>query len=90
MITENQYNIYIEDNKITHENAALAYNTSNDYYYYGPYSGEYKLNFGGFETSVKNGDDFFFNIIDGKVSLLYYDHVCTESDGLPGEDGYTF
>ena len=90
MITKGQYNVYIEDNKITYESASLAYNTSNDYYYYGPYSGEYKLNFGGFETSMKNGNTFFFNIIDNKVVLLHYNHVCTESDGLLGERWYSF
>lgn len=90
MLTKGQFNIYIENDKITYEHAALAYNTSNDYYYYGPYSGEYKLNFGGFETTMKNGDNFFFNIMDGKVVLLHFNHICTESDGLPGENGYKF
>lgn len=89
-IYKSQYNVYINDNKITYEYAALAYNTQHGYYYYGPYSGEYKLNFGGFDSSIRNGDNFFFNIIDNKVALLHFDDVFTESDGFPGEYGYIF
>lgn len=89
-IYKSQYNVYINDNKITYEYAALAYNTQHGYYYYGPYSGEYKLNFGGFDSSIRNGDNFFFNIIDNKVALLHFDGVFTESDGFPGEYGYIF
>ena len=84
------YNVYIEDDKITYEYAALAYNSVNDYYYYGPYSGEYKLNFGEIEANTEYDGNFFFNIIDGEVTLLHFDNVCTKSDGLPGEDGYEF
>ncbi len=90
MITKNQYNVYIEDDKITYEYAALAYNSVNDYYYYGPYYGEYKLNFGEIEADTEYDGNFFFNIIDGEVTLLHFDNVCTKSDGLPGEDGYEF
>ena len=89
-LSKNQYNIFIEDNIITYEYAALRFGTENDYYYYEPKSGEYSLNFGGFDTSVGQGNSFFFNIIDGKAVLLRYDHLCTESDGLPGENGYSF
>ena len=84
-------NIYINNGKMTSESASLAYGSTNgEYYYYGPYQGSYTLNFGGFDTDMFHGSEWFFNIIDGKITLLNFDNVCTPSDNLPGEAGYKF
>ncbi len=90
-ITKSEHNIFIDEDKITYENATLAYNSNSEYYYYGPYTGEYKLKFGGFDTTMEErGNRLYFTILDNKVTLLYYNHACTSSDGLPGKDGYSF
>ena len=84
-------NIYIGEDSLEYEHACTAYGYSNgEYYYYGPYTGTYTLGVGSFETEMKHGHEWFFNIIDGKVVVLHYTHVCTPSDKLPGEDGYSF
>lgn len=89
-ISKSEYNIFIEDDKITFEYATLAYNSNSEYYYYGPYNGEYKLKFGGFDTTMEKGNRLYFTILDNKVTLLYYSQAFTSSDGLPGKDGYSF
>ena len=89
--TSTEKNIHIEDRTLTSEKASLANgSTSGEYYYYGPYTGSYKLTFGGFDTDMSHGSEWFFNIIKGEVTLLNYDQVCTRSNGLPGENGYSF
>ena len=91
--SKNEYNIFFDNGKVVSESAALAnnpYYPDGYYNYFGPYEGTYKLNFGGFDTEIMHGGDWFFNIIGGKVTVLYYDHVGTPSDGLPGQNGYSF
>ena len=84
-------NIFIDNGKVISESASLANgSTTGEYYYYGPYQGTYTLNFGGFDTDMSHGNEWFFNIIDGKVTLLNHDHICTPTDKLPGENGYSF
>ena len=86
---ETERNIYFKDGKVKAEWASEAMGGFG-YYYYGPDSGSYKLNFGGFDTDMRHGSEYFFNIIDGKVTILHYDTVGKPSDGFPGEDGYKF
>lgn len=89
----NEYNIQIDNGNISSESASEAIGYGNGaYYYYGPYTGTYTLNFGGFDTDMYHGKDYFFNIIDGEVKLLHFDTVCSRSDitQFPGEDGYSF
>ena len=89
--TVSDKSILFDDGKVVSEKASLAYGSTNgDYYYYGPYEGNYTLNFGGLDTDMSHGNEWFFNIIDGKVVVLNYDHVCQPSEKLPGEDGYQF
>lgn len=84
-------NIYFNSGSVVSEKASEAQGYDDgSYYYYGPYEGTYTINFGGFDTEMSHGSEWFFNIIDGKVTVLNYDHICTPSDGLPGEDGYSF
>lgn len=91
MKTVTDKSILFENGKVTSEKASLANgSTSGEYYYYGPYTGTYKLNFGGLDTDMSHGNEWFFNIIDGKVVIINYDHVCSPSNGLPGENGYSF
>lgn len=61
-----------------------------DYYYYGPYEGSYTLGIGFFETDLFKGSNWYFNIIDGVPTVLYYEHVCVPADGFAGENGYSF
>lgn len=89
--TVTEHNIHINNGDLYYERAALAAGgTNGEYYYYGPYQGTYTLNFGGFDTDMMHGNEWFFNIINGKVILLHFDSVCTPTDKLPGEDGYKF
>jgi hypothetical protein len=91
MKTVTDKSISFDNGKVVSEQASLANgSTSGDYYYYGPYEGTYTLNFGGLDTEMYRGGEWFFNIIDGTVTILNYDHICSPSDGLPGENGYSF
>lgn len=88
--TKGEYNFYIKNDKIKYEHAAIAWSSDEYYYYYGPYSGSIKIQFGGFDTDVFNGVLYGFNIISGKPTLMYLDHPCksVKLKKLPGEDGY--
>ena len=80
--------IYFNNGEVKSESAS---GNNYGYYYYGPYSGKYTINFGGFDTEMRHGGEYFFNIIDGKVAVLNFDHVLSpSSNGFPGEDGYSF
>lgn len=87
--------VHIEGNTITSEKASAAANGARgDYYWYGGegYSASYQLNFGGFDTTMRHGKEWFFNVIDGKATLIYYGEVCSPAEitELPGEKGYSF
>ena len=87
----NTYYLFVDHGTLKSENAAEAVDgTDGEYYYYGPYEGTYTLGTGGFITEMRHGGDWFFNIIDGKPTILHYDTVCTPADGFPGRDGYYF
>jgi hypothetical protein len=83
--------ISFDNGKVVSEQASLASdgNRSVLLYYYGPYEGTYTLNFGGIDTEMSHGNEWFFNIIDGTVTILNYNNICTPSDGLPGVNGYS-
>ena len=60
-------------------------------FYFGPYEGSYTLNFGGFDADFMHAYNWFYNIIDGEVTLLRYDRELSRTDaGLPGQYGYSF
>lgn len=87
--------VYIDGNTITSEKASAALNgAAGDYYWYGGdgYSASYQLDFGSFDTTMRHGSEWFFNVIDGKATLLHYNMVCSPADisKLPGENGYSF
>lgn len=83
--------IYINNGKLTSESACEGYNLKKgQYYYYGPYLGNYTLNFGGFDSDIWDANRWFFNIINGKATLLHYDNVCSPATKLPGKNGYKF
>ena len=89
--SESEYNIQFDHGTVRSERAVLAWGyTNGEYYYYGPYQGSYTVGFGTFETEMDHGEDWFFNIIDGKAVILYFDGICQPADGLPGENGYSF
>ena len=86
---------HIEGNVITTEFAASALGgRPGDYYWYGGdgYTGSFQLNFGGFDSEARDAEDWFFNVINGKAVLLYFDSVCTPVNitKLPGQYGYSF
>ncbi len=64
--------------------------SSGEYYYYGPYDGSYTLGIGCFETEMRHGHTWFYNIIEGTPTIFNYEQKCTAADGLPGEKGYSF
>ena len=90
-----QYTIQIDNGSVTSESVAESAFSSDEFFYYGPaydpaYQSTYILNFGGFDTEMIHGNNWFWNIINGTVTLLHYDSVCTPTDGFPGEYGYTW
>lgn len=83
--------LLVDHGTLKSENATeAADSTDGEYYYYGPYEGSYKLGLGGFITEMSHGNNWFFNIIDGKPAILYYYTVCEPADGFPGRYGYYF
>lgn len=85
--------LYINNGSITYEEANQGYNLpSNQYYYSGPYTSTYKLEFGYLKTSFTylEGQNWYWNIINGKATPLNWDHVCTPTNKLPGRNGYKF
>lgn len=90
--SNSKYNAYFHDGIFEYESASEAYGYNDgSYYYYGPYKDSYTLGLGNFETDIHNGSQWFFNIIDGEVKLMHFDHVFSKvSSGMPGEDGYSF
>lgn len=91
-LSVSKYNAYIHDGTFEYEYATEAYGYNDgSYYYYGPYADSYTIGLGRIESDIHNGSYFFFNIIDGAVKLMHYDHVYSKaSSGMPGEDGYSF
>ncbi|MDO4476214.1 MAG: peptidoglycan-binding domain-containing protein [Lachnospiraceae bacterium] len=80
-----EHHVVIEGNLFRSENA------NSNYYYYGPYEGNYELNFGGFDAEFMHAGKWFYNIIDGEVTLMYYDHLFERTEeGLKGQNGYSF
>lgn len=90
--SSSKYNAYFHDGTFEYEYATEAYGYNDgSYYYYGPYEDSYTLGLGRIESDIHNGSYFFFNIIDGEVKLMHFDHVYSKaSSGMPGEDGYSF
>ena len=91
--TGHEYHIMINHGMLYSEYAAENVRESNGaYYYYGPEQGSYKLNFGGFDTNMRHGSEWFFSIADGQPVIMRYTHMCHRSDesSFPGKDGYSF
>ena len=60
-------------------------------YYFGPYEGSFELNFGGIDADFMHSGDWYYNVINGEVTLLRYDNIFTRTDvGLLGQYGYSF
>lgn len=87
-----EFHIHFDKGSVESERASEALDGSNgEYYYYGPDEGQYTLNFGGFDTDMRHGSEWFYNIVNGEVVILHYDNICEHTDeGFPGEDGYSF
>lgn len=77
--------IYIHDGTLE---SVYATESTDRYSYAGPHKGAYTLIFGGFETDMMHGSEWGFNIIDGKVAVLHFDHVGTPTDRIPSESEY--
>lgn len=89
-----EYNVYIEGNKLVYENACTAYGKpEGTYYYYGPYSYEFNIVDGGFELNETNAANFNFgfNIINGTVVFTRSTDIFQPFNGpLPGRENYSF
>ena len=76
---------------MAYEHANTSALDDNEFFYWGPYEDEYTLGLGAFETDIREGDVFSFNIIDGSPVLLRYSDVFTPThEGFPGPNGYPF
>ncbi len=68
---------------------------SGEYYYFGPYDAICAAEFGKLNVvPVAESSGFLqgwgFNIIDGVVTPINYDHICSRGSGLKGQNGYKF
>lgn len=88
-----EHNIKIDGDTMTYEYAALAVDYVS-YNYFGPWTGPFQVNDGSLDGELagdqynKSANTWFFNIIDGKVAVFYYNHACERGDSLPGKNGY--
>ena len=86
---------YFNNGKLTYEYAAESLWYTDGYYYYGPYSGTYKITSDGISATTNNtgsAHDWLlgFNIINGKVTLLKAGTPCKPCSGFKGEYGNWF
>lgn len=86
---------YFNNGKLTYEYAAESFWSADEYFYYGPYSGTYKITSDGISATTNNTDIirdrmFGFNIINGKVTLLIAGTPCKTCSGFKGEYGNWF
>lgn len=89
--TNSSHSIQFNNGKVVAESASKARGaTDGSFYYYGPYEGQYKVNFGGFDTEIRHGNEWFYNIINGQPTILHFGDICQRIDSLPGENGYSF
>ena len=66
-------------------------NANSNGFYFGPYEGSFVLNFGGFDADFMHSSNWYYNIIDGEATLLYYSQIFAKTDeGLVGQYGYSF
>lgn len=81
-----EYNVYIKNGKLKFEHAFL-HTDGESYDYYEPETISLENVFA--EDDI-NGPHYYFNIIDGKPTLLHYDNVCksVKLKKLPGFHGY--
>lgn len=79
--------IHLDNGNVTSESAAAAYD-EDGYFYYGPDNGTYTINFGGLNTDMRHGGEWFWNIINGSPTMLHYGGVCSKTDKLMGEEGF--
>ncbi len=95
IVGEHEYNIYFNKGQVTSESASeAAFGNAGEYYYYGPYKGTYEFKFG--ELSIKmndkfaDGNEWYFNVVNGDVVAIHNGRVCSRGNGLPGQNGYEF
>ncbi len=90
---EYEYNLQINGDTYDVESANEGFGlAAGEYYYSGPYSGTFTVGFGSldFGSTVSECYKWGFNIIDGEVTPIHFDHVCSRGNGLKGQNGYTF
>lgn len=79
--------IEFKDGMVSSQNGTTAYDGDGFYYnVYKPTS--YSLGNGTLETDMMHGNSWFFNIIGGEPTILYYDHVCSRIDKMPDAENY--
>ena len=86
---------YFNNGKLTYEYAAESFWNADEYFYYGPFSGTYKITSDGISATTNNTNItrdrmFGFNIINGKVTLLIAGTPCKPCSGFKGEYGNWF
>lgn len=87
---KSEYNVQIQNGKITMEHANEGFNLAKGRYYFDSDTGTYQLSFGGIKASTNSIWAWYFNIIDGKPVLMHFATVLSSADGLPGKSGYSF
>ena len=94
--TVNEYNIFINGDKITAQSAAKSALEEGSYNYFGPEEKSYSLNIG--EISAPNDDgtvgglfyEYSFNIINNQITVLHFGKIMEKADSLPDVNCYAF
>ncbi len=76
------YEVQIDNGNIQYHHRSASQYAEGGYFYYGPYPGTYTLNFGGMDSDLDHVNEFFYNIIDGEVKLIRYNHVMERCDSF--------
>ena len=72
--------IQFNDGKVSAQNATVAEGNPAYYNVYDPTS--YTLGNGTLQTEMMHGSSWYFNIIGGSPTILYYDRVCQPADAF--------
>lgn len=86
-VSESEYIVLIKNGMLTEESASEDISGQYEYWYYEPEEESYTITRSGFHTS---GNEYSFNIFNGRAVLLRYEHICSPTGGFKGFSGFSF
>lgn len=87
-----EYIFYFNNGKLIYENANESARNDDEYFYYGPFTGNYKVDSQGLTTYLENGANFLcgFNIVNNQIVMTDGGTPCKPCSGFKGEYGNWF